>query len=177
LTASDYSNNRTLSQAPVGDLLIADLRCATCHASRDDSGFPERAATDISEVGARLAPDCLRRFLESPSSTHPGTLMPDMLTSFSDTKRNEIAKALTHFLFSQSKNGFQPVSIDKSQPGLGKELFHSIGCVACHAPRELIEIELPEDDENDEKNANEKRSSSPLACNWHTCPRSTVIHR
>lgn len=125
-----------LSTSEAGSVLISELRCAVCHEGIGRSSLPEKTAPDLSQVGTRVTPDFLRRFVESPSAAHPGTTMPDMLVLKPASERQAIAEALTHFLISQSKTVPQSVlteSIDRKQ---GKDLFHSVGCVACHGPKE-----------------------------------------
>ncbi len=125
-----------LSQSEAGSVLISELRCAACHEGIVRNSLPEKTAPDLSQVGTRITPDYLRRFLASPVAAHPGTTMPDMLASKPESERQAIAEALTHFLVAQSKS-VQPSepteSVDRKQ---GKELFHSVGCVACHGPKE-----------------------------------------
>ena len=132
------SNKHPLTQSQVGELLVQELRCAACHSHAEQQPLLERLAPDLSEVGARIAPDYLRRFLASPSSMHPGTTMPDLLSSESESKREEIAEALTHFLVAQSTKQFESAHAENPDLNLGKELFHSVGCIACHTPREAI---------------------------------------
>ena len=88
--------------------------------------------------------------------------MPHMLDSRTESERNDIADALTHFLVSQSKRPFQAEAISKLEPNAGKELFHTVGCVACHAPREVITIDKPEDEDEDEKEATKKVDSKSV---------------
>lgn len=142
-------SEQPFSLAQLGDLLTGDLQCAACHGGRKQNAFLEKSAPSLVDVGARIDPNYMRRFLASPSTTHPGTTMPDMLASNPDAKRAEIAEALTHFLVSQSQRQFQSEAAEKQETNAGKELFHTVGCVACHAPREEIVIEKP-DDEDDE---------------------------
>lgn len=125
-----------LTQAQAGSVLIAELRCAACHPGTPPSPVPEKTAPDLREVGQRISTDYLRQFLSSPQTAHPGTTMPDMLAGHSDGERAQIAEALTHFLVASSTAAptEQPVGpIDRQ---LGQSLFHSVGCVACHGPRE-----------------------------------------
>lgn len=136
-----------LTDAQVGDLLVGEYRCSACHGGSGQNVFLEKAAPDLSDVGSRVSPDYLQRYLAAPSSTQPGTTMPDMMESFSVEKRNEMAEALTHFLVAQSKQEFQPESSQLVDSNVGKDLFHSVGCVACHQPREKIELEEEDEDE------------------------------
>ena len=127
-----------LSQSEAGSVLISELRCAACHQSIAHNFLPEKTAPNLTEVGTRIPPDYLRRFLASPLSAHPGTTMPDMLASKPKSERQAIAEALTHFLVAQSKpvQPSEPIgSVDRKQ---GKDLFLSVGCVACHGPKEAL---------------------------------------
>lgn len=127
-----------LTQAQAGAILISDLRCAACHEGLDRGTVLEKSAPDLAEVGSRVSPDYLRRYLASPASAHPGTTMPDVLASRSEQERKSIAEALTHFLVSQSKGRFSAEMSPAVDRQLGKSLFHSIGCVACHGPKEAV---------------------------------------
>ncbi len=142
-----------LTQAQAGSLLISELRCAACHSGFERGAVAEKAAPDLIEVGARVSPDYLRRFLASPSAAHSGTTMPDVLGSRSEMERSQIAEALTHFLVAQSVeggSGWNPKLLEADRK-LGKELFHSVGCVACHGPKEALSDELQKPKRNDQE--------------------------
>lgn len=124
-----------LSQAETGRLLLGELRCTACHRFEGVSPPLEKAAPNLADVGARVAPEFLRKFLASPATAHPGTTMPDLLAGKSAAERDQIAEALTHFLVARSPRKFGSPPPEVPNPVAGKELFHSIGCVACHSPR------------------------------------------
>jgi len=130
------STKHPLSEPQVGELLISELRCAACHNRKDASQAQERQAPDLSDVGSRVSPDFLRRFIASPSNSHSGTTMPDMLAAETADERNKIAEAITLFLIAQSPGKFQREAIREQEATAGKALFHSVGCVACHSPRD-----------------------------------------
>jgi mono/diheme cytochrome c family protein len=125
-----------LTQSQAGSVLISELRCGACHAGASDSSITDKVAPDLSQVGNRIRHEYLRRFLESPQSVHPGTTMPDLLASKPESERREIAEAITHFLVAQSKPVAATASMVNPDKELGKSLFHSVGCVACHGPKE-----------------------------------------
>lgn len=129
-----------LSQSEAGSVLISELRCAACHEGAGRSSLPEKTAPDLSQVGSRIRPDYLQRFLESPSAAHPGTTMPDMLASQPSSERQAIAEALTHFLIAQSSTPLGTTNPDSESAEAtaeqGKNLFHSVGCVACHGSQD-----------------------------------------
>ena len=142
-----------LSQIQAGRLLMAELRCAACHTGIAPDSRLEKTAPNLSDVGARVSPDFLRSFLASPSTAHPGTTMPDLLSSKSDSEKQAIVESLTHFLIAQSRPASSEATAESIDRKLGNELFHSIGCVACHGAKEVIaespEANLDEVDEED----------------------------
>jgi mono/diheme cytochrome c family protein len=150
-----WPGNHPLTQAQAGSVLISELRCAACHAGVQTHAVPDKTAPNLVDVGTRISPEFLQQFLESPSAAHPGTTMPDVLGSRSESERHAIAEALTHFLVALSTPNIpsEPTGpIDRQQ---GELLFHSIGCVACHGPMESrptapLESESVDDDEVDE---------------------------
>jgi len=159
--------NHPLTQSQAGELLISELRCAACHSGVRKTSLPEKSAPELAGVGARISPEYLRRFLTSPTSAHPGTTMPDLLASRPESERSAIAEALTHFLIAESKSVFQtdtPEPIDLQQ---GKTLYHSVGCVACHGPKEAgmgmqVKKRNDEDDDEDDR-ASQRKSVKPPA--------------
>ncbi len=166
---SALPGRHSLTESQVGDVLISELRCSACHAGVERGSLPEKTAPDLAEVGARISPEFLRQFLASPSTVHPGTTMPDLLASKLETDRDAIAEALTHFLIAQSKSSFQPEEPEQIDVLVGKSLYHSVGCVACHGPKEAI-AETPqptnrddgfEEDENE--TSTEKDTFQPIA--------------
>ncbi len=130
------SNKHSLTEPEVGQLLIGELRCLACHTRKDAPPSLERSAPDLVDVGARVAPEYLRRFIASPSAAHHGSTMPDLLAAEPADQRDKIAEALTHYLVAQSPRKFDRQPVDAQEAGAGKVLFHSVGCVACHAPRD-----------------------------------------
>ena len=165
-TAWPGSHPLTLSQA--GDLLILELRCAACHTGIERGVLSEKSALDLTQAGARVSPEFLKNFLADPSSTHSGTTMPDVLASKPADERQQIAEALTHFLVAQPTQKFQEETPSKENAQQGQILYHSVGCVACHGPREAIR-ETPlvnrseSEAEDEEKKQDEKIAVKPIA--------------
>lgn len=165
-----------LTQAQAGDVLISDFRCAACHRGIERDSALQKSAPDLANVGARVSPEYLRRFLASPSSAHPGTTMPDLLASRPEAERDRIAEALTHFLVAQSKDVFR---FDADQPidrQEGRALFHSVGCVACHGPKEALD-DSPNETERDERSdasEEDEGAVAQTATRPHAVPLSHV---
>lgn len=94
--------------------------------------------------------------------------MPDMLSGRTDAERDQIAEALTHFLIAQAKTSFAVDRPDPAQREQGKTLYHSVGCVACHGPREALTNTPPsntqdDDDEDEDPRAIARRAIQPIA--------------
>ena len=127
-------NKHSLTSVQQGDLIVGEMRCAACHKADQGRWLLEKAGPNLLEVGSRVSPLYLERFIASPSSVHPGTTMPDVLAGQSDEQRAEIAKAISHFLIAQSEQAFSSTPTTADDLKLGKELFHTVGCIACHSP-------------------------------------------
>jgi mono/diheme cytochrome c family protein len=123
----------TVSSRLAGNILLSELSCAACHPSLR-AASPPKSGPNLSEVGGRLHSHHLRGFLADPAGTKPGTTMPDVLAGLGASEREQAVLALTHFL---ATLGSPAPRIEKPDPNAidrGRTLYHSIGCVACHAP-------------------------------------------
>ena len=78
--------------------------------------------------------DYLADYLLNPSKAKPGTTMPSVLNAVPEEDRETVAKAIAAFLGSTGEIAIAPpVSAGIEQ---GRQLFHQVGCVACHQPIE-----------------------------------------
>lgn len=126
-----------------GRLLVAELGCTACHATNDLS-LGHKPGPDFSGIGARLNRDWIAQFVADPSAVKPGTTMPTMLAGQDVNRRQEIAEAIAAYLSTFRKpiaevkgSGALPVPHQfwlRGDSVRGRELFHQVGCVACHAP-------------------------------------------
>lgn len=125
-----------LDPAIRGLVTLGELNCASCHAPGNSfSTINTKMAPDLSHVGSRANPSHIRLFLADPQKAKPGTTMPHVLGSITDpAKRTAAAEALTHYLVSIDQDSFSTQPTDAEAISAGNKLFHSIGCVACHAP-------------------------------------------
>lgn len=128
--------NHPLDEPHVGALLIGELGCAACHPQLEPVRFHSKSAPDLTTVGSRVAPDFIRRFIADPAAVQPGTTMPQVLTGMSAQKRDDIAEAITHFLVASDDAPFNPDRSGLRNVVAGRTLYHTVGCVACHAPRQ-----------------------------------------
>ena len=120
------------SLARRGRELVRELGCTGCHASPDPELAPREAAR-LEAVGARLRPEHLRGLLADPLSAG----MPDCLAGLARKERADAREALVHFL--ASLGGPLEVrahDVDAHALEHGRQIYHRIGCVACHPPFE-----------------------------------------
>ncbi len=124
-----------LEQRSRGRVLLRELGCVNCHASEDP--IPARRGPSLQELGNRVSAAWLRSWLEDPLAIDPGTCMPDVLAGRSD--RADIVEDLVAFLLADSsvESFARPAEDELPMPtenlqAWGEELYHSIGCVACH---------------------------------------------
>lgn len=127
-----------LTQTQAGELLIAELNCAACHSGVPSNSLPKNWGPELADVGGRVTPEFLKRFLENPAAVHTGTRMPDMLAARPAAEKKEMAEALAHYLVARSQVTFQPEPLASADRHQGQVLYHSVGCVACHGPQESL---------------------------------------
>jgi len=129
------SGEHPLTERQVGELLMVELRCAACHEGISASGQGVIAAPRLEEAAWRLAPEHLLSWIADPHATQPGTKMPDVFAPYPEL-RQEAAEAITAYLTQRAELGFQREVVDEASRARGKTLFHAVGCVACHAPKQ-----------------------------------------
>jgi mono/diheme cytochrome c family protein len=116
-----------------GRILIQQLGCVACHAS-DDPLLAAKAAPALEQAASRLRPDFVRSFIEAPQRWKAGTTMPDLMHGLEGEQREEAVTALASFLLADGTR--QDRSGDSAAAERGRGLYATIGCIACHAPRE-----------------------------------------
>jgi mono/diheme cytochrome c family protein len=129
-----------------GEILISEMNCVACHKAEEPikARLASRQSPVLGKDGVRLTPQWVRAFLENPQAEKPGTLMPDMLAGLEPTQRADAADVLTHYLMSLQTADLNPQSgANTGTIKAGEALYHSVGCVACHAP-----VNLPKDAAN-----------------------------
>lgn len=126
----------SLDERGVGAVLIGELGCANCHADMRGLTAHPKTAPDLAEVGARVSPEFLRKFIAQPSALVPGTTMPHMMDELPEAERQEAAEAIAQFLVARASAPLQRDPIEAEASAAGGQLFHSVGCVACHDPRQ-----------------------------------------
>jgi mono/diheme cytochrome c family protein len=123
-----------------GFLLLAELNCTACHAAPDSwrERLKAKPGPDLSSVGSRLDADTLWLMIRSPQHRKKGTQMPGLFAS--EEGDEEKVEALVEFLTAQRSGRRESSSGGMLTPAAtgdverGKELYHKVGCVACHEP-------------------------------------------
>ena len=150
-TARYSADRRELSSELKGWVLISKLNCVACHeASNTFPAFQSKPAPDLKWSAKWLNPAYLAKFIADPQQVKPGTTMPHLFSKARQVDQigagatRESANAIVQFLMSIDDNQYEPaVPPDREAVVRGHELFQSLGCVACHAPRNELAVEQP----------------------------------
>lgn len=114
-----------------GLLLMAELNCTACHAVPKawQERLKPKPAPDLSAVGSRLDEDTLWLMIRSPQHRKKGTQMPGLFAGAEGDE--EKVEALVEYLASLKAEAPKMPAGDAER---GKDLYHKVGCVACHEP-------------------------------------------
>jgi cytochrome c553 len=123
----------TISNVERGNLLINELNCASCHEAESSWSVKPKQAPILTGVGGRILPEYFESYLLNPQHVKPGTTMPNVLAGKSEVDKKTIAESLAHFLASTGTVAKQ--NSNSKSVSQGEQLFHSVGCVACHNPQ------------------------------------------
>ncbi len=123
-----------------GMVLLDHFSCTNCHSDGPMDGIPrnvipKKRAPDLKSSTARIDPRYIQRFIADPLHVKPGTSMPDVMGDVAADAKQTASLAITHYLLSLTDESFQRQASDSVSASRGHELFHSVGCVACHSPR------------------------------------------
>ena len=125
-----------LSEELTGLVLMDELQCHACHGDLGAKSMaPAKQAPKLAWANGRVNPKYIERFIADPEHVKPGTTMPDVMAGLAPDLRRKAAREITHYLSSLSKAKFRTQPLDVAAAHFGGELFHSVGCVACHSPR------------------------------------------
>ena len=114
------------SSADGGRLLYNELGCVNCHGG--DTGLPPRRGPDLAGIIQRAKADWLRAFLANPAAMRAGTTMPHLLNA------GDVEPVVSFLATLKPKPGPKPKAARHVNAARGSELFHTTGCVSCHAP-------------------------------------------
>jgi mono/diheme cytochrome c family protein len=138
-----FGRHDEIEPSSAGRLLLTELSCTACH-SATSNGLKPKSGPSLAGAGIRMQASWIEGFLDSPSTTHRRSTMPNMLASLPADQRKIAARALTAYLMSlvepfpePKASGANPIPLEFPEKGdsqQGKRLFHTVGCVACHEP-------------------------------------------
>jgi cytochrome c553 len=113
-----------------GRLLFNELGCVNCHGGA--TGLPALRGPALATATQRIRSAWLRKFVADPASVHPGAVMPQALAKADE----KTLVAIEHYLASLKPSAAPKAAarIMHVNGGRGGELFHTLGCVACHQP-------------------------------------------
>ena len=138
------TNRRSLEPALEGLVLIQQHNCVACHQWKNfEPTIAAKQAPRLNWSAKHLNPEYLSGFIADPHAVKPGTTMPSMFAGVDEEQRKRMSEQLVHFLTSKAKNEVQFSPTDAEAIQKGFELFNSVGCAACHAPRESSGKEIP----------------------------------
>lgn len=118
-----------------GQLLLGELNCTSCHKT-ENAELAKKSAPVLDDVGQRVKRGYLRKFLADPHKTKPGTTMPDVFAGLAENERVEKVEALVHFLAATGTP--KPERPDRKLISVGRDLYHKVGCTACHETRDAV---------------------------------------
>lgn len=144
------ASRRQLQPEIAGLAVIRKHNCAACHAAspaiRD---WVKPSAPDLRWSAQNVNPEALRLHLLDPEVAKPGSTMPKIMVA-TDAASERLAQTQSRHLIAylQSLNSdTTPAPVDDNSETAdaerGQALFHEVGCVACHAPRDNAFVELP----------------------------------
>jgi len=118
-----------------GRELVANLRCLKCHApaakpALKPGGMPELAtdAPSFENIGTRLRPDWMTRWIADPKALRPTATMPKMFHGGAGQARDVAAYLAT--LGHETDAAEAPAAAESIASG--GRIFANLGCVGCH---------------------------------------------
>jgi mono/diheme cytochrome c family protein len=127
-----------------GQVLLGELNCTQCHTAPQAQRVFAKGTPDLSNAGARMTPQYLRKYILSPHEVKPGSTMPDLFHASAPAAKQGAVEFLTAYLVSLG-GPIKPSTEDGNilAAERGRKLFHTIGCVACHAPEKGAATKVP----------------------------------
>ena len=121
---------------------VADYGCLACHpGSRSEQleTLDERLAPRLGAIGERVNLPWMAEFLADPRGVRAQTTHPHQLAGLDPAQRRRSSQDLVAFLSVGARPQTNSRASSAAELEWGRQLFHSIGCVACHLPQEPAE--------------------------------------
>ena len=142
-----FGRHGEVNPALAGRLLLTELSCTACHVAGPE--VKPKGGPNLDGVGNRVSHNWIAELLDNPQKVKPGTTMPDALAGLSNDEKQKAKSSLIAFLSSLKKpfpeikgTGARPVPHEFWKRGdlsRGRQIYHQIGCVACHGADESYE--------------------------------------
>lgn len=149
-----HPGERSRARREIGELLVVERGCGHCHVLESPGGtsrnLPARSAGDLASRSRLLAEAHLREFIEK---SHPGRTVrqvPRTLEPLSNPESDRLSGSLIGFLLGdRDRREAAPLTLPPERVRelveKGRELYHGVGCVACHLPEPGVRpANLPE---------------------------------
>jgi mono/diheme cytochrome c family protein len=134
-----FFTSGTADAARGGQLLLSELNCTSCHKPEGALGVAApKTAPILTGITGRVKANFLRKFLADPHGTKPGTTMPSLLGGSMPAEKSaqaSAAEALVHYLASLGPREPEQEFPTTGAHVRGEDLFHRVGCAACHGSR------------------------------------------
>ncbi len=137
-----FATHGDIDSLQSGSLLVRELSCTACHPAGQSWLKPKRGP-QLDDVATRLSVEWIEAYVRDPAKVAPGTTMPDVLVQIPDNERPGVVRSLVAFLSTLRSSlpevkgsGLLPVPHEfwlNGDANRGQQLFHQVGCVACHA--------------------------------------------
>ncbi|MCG3181611.1 MAG: hypothetical protein BIFFINMI_04009 [Phycisphaerae bacterium] len=124
-----------------GRKLFSEIGCANCHAVSGLENDSRRVGPDLAHIAEKTTPEWTADWIRDPRGFRPSTRMPHFFRRPNNSDpdnlwRTEIEiDSVADYLFDRS----MPSQSEKPPAGLagdarhGRDLFNSVGCLACHS--------------------------------------------
>lgn len=120
-----------------GLVLMDEFQCNACHPGNAAANLvPSSRAPNLAWIGSNIDPSYIESFIADPHDTKPQSRMPDLMSSMSAQERRSAATELTHYVVSLGEPTTATLQSEPESVQRGSKLFHEVGCVACHVPRD-----------------------------------------
>lgn len=128
-----------------GELLLNELNCVACHEPPEPlrERFPGVSGPRLSGVASRFGDEAvLQLLIRNPRTLKRSTGMPSLFAG-PDRDEEELAALYAYLLTLRAPPG-EPLLLGNIERG--RDLYHTIGCIGCHAPdAEYLPPKLPAD--------------------------------
>lgn len=143
IQSTQLLGGKQVSELLRGQTLLKEFNCSACHLDDVTENFlKEKHPPDLRWVSRHLNPRHIQRFIANPITVKPGTTMPDVMSTLTPAERKAAAEEISHYLNSLDNHEFSDQPVDAEAASRGRDIFHSVGCVACHSPRDADGREL-----------------------------------